>query len=49
MNSPKQTKTTAPKASQVAEAPASPTSRRLSLGGGNDGSGGQIYKVHIFR
>lgn len=30
---------------QTAATPESPTSRRLSLGGGNDGMGGPIYKV----
>ena len=30
---------------QTAATPGSPSSRRLSLGGGNDGMGGPLYKV----
>lgn len=30
---------------QATGTPGSPTSRRLSLGGGNDGIGGPLYKV----
>jgi hypothetical protein len=34
-----------PATAQTTATPGSPTSRRLSLGGGNDGHGGQIFKV----
>lgn len=44
--SPKEEKPAAPQTSQVAEPPSSPTARRLSFGGGNDGAGGQIFKVN---
>ena len=42
---PKQDKPATMQTTPVAETPSSPTVRRLSLGGGNDGAGAPIYKV----
>ena len=44
---PKKTKPVAPQTAPAEAKPKSPTLRRLSLGGGNDGAGGQIYKVEL--